>query len=240
MLYSIIVLHEHVESQINELVWYTHISVHVDCRQHVLQFKYLNASLYQNMVYISLWCIKRDLPLSQTPALSLWPKIFNSVARIQHTTLVGPSRTTKKRHIHDILGRTNFFLSYIWHFYDDNCDKTRYHHRCGGLLLLWQKIMTENGPFVLDGPETQLHDILWAVHDGKNRGRSEGRKISGSSRLWWEVGGRAMCVSLVHVWTCVRGVGSNWTRARHWALTEPERLHCRLRVTEPEWSIDGC
>ena len=29
-----------------------------------------------------------------------------------------------------------FFVSYIWHFYDDNCDKTRYHHRCGGLLLL--------------------------------------------------------------------------------------------------------
>ena len=24
------------------------------------------------------------------------------------------------------------------------------------------------------------------------------------------------------------------------ALTEPERLHCRLRVTEPERSIDGC
>ena len=35
------------------------------------------------------------------------------------------------------------------------------------------KIMTENGLFVLGGPETQLHDILWAVHDGKNHGRSE-------------------------------------------------------------------
>ena len=66
------------------------------------------------------------------------------------------------------------------------------------------------------------------------------RKISGSSRLRWEVGGRAMRVSLVHVRACVRGVGSNWTRARRWALTEPERLHCRLRVTEPERSIDGC
>ena len=59
------------------------------------------------------------------------------------------------------------FLSYLWHFYDDNCDKTWYHHRCGGLLLLWQKFMTENGLFVLGGPETQLHDILWAVHDEK-------------------------------------------------------------------------
>ena len=36
--------------------------------------------------------------------------------------------------------------------------------------------MTENGLFVLGGPETQLHDILWAVHDGKNRGRSKGEK----------------------------------------------------------------
>ena len=41
--------------------------------------------------------------------------------------------------------------------------------------------------------------------------------------------GRAMHVSLVHA----RAWG-----ARRWALTEPERLHCRLRVTEPERSID--
>ena len=69
--------------------------------------------------------------------------------------------------------------------------------------------MTENGLFVLGGPETQLHDILWAVHDGKNHGRSEGEEI------FWEfpvtVGGRgrAMRVSLIHVRACVRGVGSN-------------------------------
>ena len=36
--------------------------------------------------------------------------------------------------------------------------------------------MTENGIFVLGGTETQLHDILWVVHDGKNRGRSEGEE----------------------------------------------------------------
>ena len=34
--------------------------------------------------------------------------------------------------------------------------------------------MTKYGLFILGGPETQLHDILWVVHDGKNRGRSEG------------------------------------------------------------------
>ena len=36
--------------------------------------------------------------------------------------------------------------------------------------------MIENGLFILGGAETQLHDILWAVHDGKNRGRSEGEE----------------------------------------------------------------
>ena len=34
--------------------------------------------------------------------------------------------------------------------------------------------MIENGIFVLGGPKTQLHDILWAIHDRENRGRSEG------------------------------------------------------------------
>ena len=54
------------------------------------------------------------------------------------------------------------------------------------------------------------------------------RKISGSPRLRWVVGGRAMRVSLVRMHVC----------ARRWALTEPKRLHCRLRITEPERSID--
>ena len=39
--------------------------------------------------------------------------------------------------------------------------------------------MTENGLFVQGGPETQLHDILYVVHDGKNRGRSEGEENIG-------------------------------------------------------------
>ena len=72
-----------------------------------------------------------------------------------------------------------------------------------------KKIMTENGLFVLGGPDTQLHDILWVIHDRKNMVEASARKISGSSRLRWEVGGRAMRVSLVHVRACVRGVGSN-------------------------------
>src|SRR4051794_34058232 len=36
--------------------------------------------------------------------------------------------------------------------------------------------MIENGLFVLGGPETHLHDILWDVHDEKNHGRSEGEE----------------------------------------------------------------
>ena len=69
--------------------------------------------------------------------------------------------------------------------------------------------MTENGLFVLGGLETQLHDILWAVHDGKNRGRSEGEENIGVFPVTVGGRGRAMRVSLVHVRTCVRGVGSN-------------------------------
>ena len=52
----------------------------------------------------------------------------------------------------------------------------------------YDKIMTENGLFVLGGPKTQLHDILWAVHDGKNRGRSEGEENFGELPV--TVGGR--------------------------------------------------
>ena len=65
----------------------------------------------------------------------------------------------------------------------------------------------KNGFFVLGGSETQLHDILWAVHDGKNRGRSEGEENIGVFRVM--VGGRglAMRVSLVHACAWVRGVG---------------------------------
>ena len=33
--------------------------------------------------------------------------------------------------------------------------------------------MIENGLFILGGPDMHLHDILWAVHDVKNHGRSE-------------------------------------------------------------------
>ena len=57
--------------------------------------------------------------------------------------------------------------------------------------------MTENGLFVLSKPETQLHDILWAIHDGKNHGRSEREENIG-------------------VFPVTVG-------ARRWALTEPER-----------------
>ena len=91
--------------------------------------------------------------------------------------------------------------------------------------------MTENGLFVLGGPETQLHDILWAVHDGKNRRRSEGEENFGELPVM--VGGRGPSDARF-----------SRTRTRvavkRWSLTEPERLHCRLRVTEPERSIDDC
>ena len=49
-------------------------------------------------------------------------------------------------------------------------------------------MMTENGLFVLGGLETHLHDILWAVHDRKNHGRSEGKENIGEFLVM--VGGR--------------------------------------------------
>ena len=70
--------------------------------------------------------------------------------------------------------------------------------------------MTENGLFVLGGPETQLHDILWAVHDGKNRVRSEGEENFGELPVM--VGGRGTRdarFSHTRTRVCVRGVGSN-------------------------------
>ena len=88
--------------------------------------------------------------------------------------------------------------------------------------------MTENGLFVPGGPETQLHDILWPSMKEKTVLEARARKISGSRRLRWVVGGRAMRVSLVRTRVC----------ARRWALTKTERLHCKLRVTEPERSIN--
>ena len=74
--------------------------------------------------------------------------------------------------------------------------------------------MTENGLIVLGGPETQLHDILWAVHDGKNHGRSEGEEISGEFPV--TVGGRGAerCAFLSYTYARV---------CEALALTEPER-----------------
>ena len=74
--------------------------------------------------------------------------------------------------------------------------------------------MTENGLFVLGGPETHLHDILWVVHDGKIMVEVRARKILGSSRLRWVVGAElcteGLRVSLIHVRVCVREeLGSN-------------------------------
>ena len=74
--------------------------------------------------------------------------------------------------------------------------------------------MTENGLFVLDGPETQLHDILWAVHDEKHCGRNEGEENIREFLVM--VGGRGPSdarFSRTHIRVC----------ARRWSLTEPER-----------------
>ena len=71
--------------------------------------------------------------------------------------------------------------------------------------------MIEIGLFILGGSGTQLHNILWAVHDRKNRGRSEGEENIGEFLVTVGGLGRAMHgglrVSLLHIHVCVRGVG---------------------------------
>ena len=74
--------------------------------------------------------------------------------------------------------------------------------------------MTENGLFVLGGAETQLHDILWAVHDGENHDRSEGEENIREFPVMVGGRGRAMNgglrVSIVHVRAHVcEALGSN-------------------------------
>ena len=73
--------------------------------------------------------------------------------------------------------------------------------------------MTENVLCILGGPDTQLDDILWAIHDEKNRGRSEGEENIGEFPVM--VGGRGPSdARFSHTRTRVC--------ARHCALTKPK------------------
>ena len=64
-------------------------------------------------------------------------------------------------------------------------------------------IVTKPG-IVIDVVGSYFYDILWAVHDGKNRGRSEGEENFGELPV--TVGGRggAMRISLVRTRVCAR------------------------------------
>ena len=66
--------------------------------------------------------------------------------------------------------------------------------------------MTENGLFIQGGPETHPHDILWAVQDIKNHGRSVAEEIFEEFPVTVGGRGRAMqCglrVSLVRTRVC--------------------------------------
>ena len=78
--------------------------------------------------------------------------------------------------------------------------------------------MTGNGLFILGGLGMHLHDILWAVHDGKNHGRSVGEENIGEFPLTVGGHGRAIqegiaCFSRTRTRVCVR----------RWALTEPDQ-----------------
>ena len=69
--------------------------------------------------------------------------------------------------------------------------------------------MTENGLFFLGGPETQLHDILWAVHDRKTCGRSEGEENNGGVPGYGGWSGQSdACFSRTYARVC-KALGSN-------------------------------
>ena len=74
--------------------------------------------------------------------------------------------------------------------------------------------MTKNGLFVLGGPEMQLHDILWAIHDGKNRGRSKGEENIGGVPGYGGWSGAERCAFLSYTYAHV---------CEALVLTEPER-----------------
>ena len=69
--------------------------------------------------------------------------------------------------------------------------------------------------FCLGRAGTHLHDILWAIHDGKNHGRSEGEEYIGEFTV--TVGGRGPS-------DAQRFARFSHTRthvgARRWAVTE--------------------
>ena len=138
--------------------------------------------------------------------------------------------TMMERHIRDIFSRTIFFLSCLWHFYDDNCDKTRYHHRCGGLLLLLKKSWQKMGFSSWAGRRRSYMTFFGPSMTEKTVVEARASKISGVPGYGGWSGPSNARFSRTHT-----RVG-----ARRCALTVPERLHCRPHITEPERSIDGC
>ena len=73
--------------------------------------------------------------------------------------------------------------------------------------------MTENGLSILGGLETQLHDILWAIHDGKTHGRSEGEENIGGVTGYGGWSGAERCAFLSYTYARV---------CEALALTKPE------------------
>ena len=101
--------------------------------------------------------------------------------------------------------------------------------------------MTENGLFILGGPESSCMTFFGPSMTEKNHGRSEGEENFGGFPVTVGGRGRAMHGGIArfsHTRTRVC--------ARRWALTEPERgirllnpSDCTGYVTEPWRSIPG-
>ena len=162
------------------------------------------------------------------------------------------SPTTIQRHTRYILGGTNFFLSYLWHFYDDNCDKIGIIIDVVGSYFYGKKSWQKMGFSSWAGWRRSCMTFFGPSMTEKTMVEVRARKILGCSRLRWVVGAeRCMEVcaflSYTHAHGCEASSSNStraialqamryWTRAiDRWLLTEPDRsIPSLLLLTEAD------
>ena len=140
----------------------------------------------------------------------------------------------KKRHIHDILGRTKFFC----HTYDTSMmiivTKPGIIIDVVGSYFYDKKSRQKMGFSSWAGRRCNCMTFFGPSMTEKIMVEARARKISGSSRLRWVVGAER-CTVVCEFLLCTR------VCARRWDLTKPERgvrllnlSDCTSYVTEPE------
>ena len=110
-----------------------------------------------------------------------------------------------------------FFLSYIWHFYADHCDKTGITIDVVGSYFYDKKSWQKMGFSSWAGRRSSCMTIFGPSMTEKTVVEARERKISGCSRLRWVVEAERcteVCVFLSYTYTHMcEALGSNWIRA---------------------------